>query len=332
VIETISLDDLALFVAVADAGNMTRVADRLALPKSTVSRTIRRLEERMGMRLFERSTRHLRLTNDGLHLLEQTRPLVERLHETLAQAASHGETPYGLLRVSAPYEFGLLRLGEVVTSLLTQYAGLEIDIDLSSSRPDPRVENFDIVFRLQIGEMPDSDQVARRIYSLGRSLYATPALLRQYGQPATLAELAALPCLNSPDEPVWRLRDKEGHLQEFEPISRLRAPNVGMRLQSVLAGLGVGLLSDNYCRDELAAGHIQRVLPELTPEPALMYAMLPARRLMPPKVRVFLDALELRLAEPLAVLPAAHRSKSASEISPEQQSSATSSENTSRAL
>jgi len=295
--ETIGLDDLALFLAVADAGNMTRVADRRGLPKSTVSRTIRRLEERMGMRLFERSTRHLRLTNDGAHLLAQTRPLVERLHDTLAQAASHSETPHGLLRISAPYEFGLLRLGEVVTSLLTEYAGLEIDIDLSSNTPDPRVENFDIVFRLHIGDLPDSDQVARHIYALKRSLYAAPALLRRHGAPSTLAELASLPCLNSPHEPVWRLRNAEGLLHEFQPVSRLRAPNIAMRLQGVRAGLGVGLLSDNYCRDALAAGHIQKVLPDLTPEPALMYALLPARRLMPPKVRVFLDALDQRLTE-----------------------------------
>ena len=312
-LETIGLNDLSLFLAVADAGNMTRVADRLGLPKSTISRTIRRLEDRMGMRLFERSTRHLRLTTEGVHLLEQTRPLVDRLHETLAQTASHGEIPFGLLRISAPYEFGLLRLGEVVTSLLTQYAGLEIDIELSSRTPDPRVEHFDIVFRLQIGEMPDSDQVARRVYSLGRSLYASPALLLQHGVPATLADLAALPCLNSPDEPIWHLRNKEGQLHEFQPISRLRAPNVGMRLQGVLAGLGVGLLSDNYCRDELAAGHIQPVLPDFTPEPALMYALLPSRRLMPAKVRVFLDTLDRQLAAQLTALPAAHRRKPQSE-------------------
>jgi DNA-binding transcriptional LysR family regulator len=294
-LETIGLDDLALFLAVAEVGNMTRVADRRGLPKSTVSRTIRRLEERLGLRLFERSTRHLRLTNDGTHLLEQTRPLIERLHETLAQTANHGETPHGLLRVSAPYEFGLLRLGEVVTSLLTRYAGLEIDIDLSSNTPDPRVENFDIVFRLHIGELPDSDQVARRIYALGRSLYASPALLSRYGVPSTLAALASLPCLNSPHEPMWRLRNAEGLLHEFQPVSRLRAPNVAMRLQGVLAGLGVGLLSDNFCLQELNANRIQRVLPDLTPEPALMYALLPARRLMPPKVRVFLDALDQHL-------------------------------------
>lgn len=301
--ETIGLDDLALFLAVADAGNMTRVAERRGLPKSTVSRTVRRLEEQMGLRLFERSTRHLRLTNEGAHLLEQTRPLVERLHDTLAQTANHGETPQGLLRISAPYEFGLLRLGEVVTSLLIEYAGLEIDIDLSSNTPDPRVDNFDIVFRLQIGDLPDSDQVARRIYALGRSLYAAPALLRQHGVPSTLAELASLPCINSPYEPVWRLHNKEGLLHEFQPVSRLRAPNIAMRLQGVRTGLGVGLLSVNYCRQEFAAGQIQQVLPDLTPEPALMYALLPSRRLMSPKVRVFLDALDRSLSDAVAPPP-----------------------------
>lgn len=306
--ETIPLDDLALFLAVAEAGNMTRVADRRGLPKSTVSRTVRRLEERMGVRLFERSTRHLRLTDEGAHLVEQTRPLVERLHETLAHTQSRGETPAGLLRIAAPYEFGLLRLGEVVTALLAQHAALEIDIDLSSRAPDPRAEHFDIVFRMHTGELPDSDQVARRVYAMPRRLYAAPELLARAGSaPANLAELAALPCLNSPEEPVWRLRDAEGVLHEFQPVSRLRAPNVGIRLQGVVAGLGVGLLSSNYCREALAAGQILPVLPGFTPEPALMYALLPSRRLMPPKVRVFLEALDARLALPPGPLPSAHR-------------------------
>lgn len=305
--ETIQLDDLALFLAVAEAGNMTRVADRTGQPKSSVSRTIRRLEERLGLRLFERSTRHLRLTGDGAHLVEQTRPLVDRLHDTLTHVGGAAERPQGLLRISAPYEFGLLRLGEVITALLQSHPGLEIDLDLSSRAPDPRVEPFDIVFRMHSGELPDSDQIARRVYELGRGLYASPELLASQGEPGTLAELAALPALSSPEEPEWRLRDADGVLHLFQPVARLRAPNVGIRLQGVIAGLGVGLLSTGYCREELAAGRIRAVLPALRPEPARMYALLPARRLMPPKVRIFLEALDLRLAEPAAPLPAAHR-------------------------
>jgi len=305
--ETIKLDDLALFLAVAEAGNMTRVAQRLDLPKSTVSRTIRRLESQMGVRLLERSTRHLRLSAEGVHLLEQTRPLVERLHETLQQSINQDDTPQGILRIIAPYEFGLLRLGDVINRMLARYPSLEIDCDLSSHQPDPRAENYDIVFRMQVGDLPDSEQVARRVYTVGRGLFAAPALLAETGTPKTLAELAAMPCLTSPGETFWRLRDAEGHVHEFQPVSRLRSPNVGMRLQGVIAGVGVGLLARNYCREDIAAGRIIPLLPHLHPEPSLIYALMPTRRLMPPKVRVFLDLLEERMAEPIARVPAPHR-------------------------
>lgn len=96
-------------------------------------------------------------------------------------------------------------------------------------------------------------------------------------------------------------------LHLFQPEARLRAPNVVIRLQGVIAGLGVGLLATSYCREKLATGRILPLLPELVPEQARMYALQPARRLMPPKVRIFLEALDARLAEPAAPLPAAHR-------------------------
>lgn len=296
--ETIKLDDLAVFLEVASLGSMTRVAERMDLPKSTISRIIRRLESQVGVRLLERTTRHLRLSADGEHLLEQTRPLVERLHETLLHSANQGETPKGVLRISTPYEFGVMRLGDVINRMLTQYPSLEIDCDLSSHHSDPRVQNYDIVFRMQVGDLPDSEQVARRVYTVNRGLFASPVLLAKTGIPRNLAELAAMPCLSSPEEPVWRLSDPEGHIQELEPLSRLRSPNVGMRLQGVLAGVGVGLLSVNFCRKELKAGKIVKLLPDWQPEPGLIYALLASRRLMPAKVRLFLDMLEESMNEP----------------------------------
>lgn len=289
------LNDLALFLAVAEAGNMTRVAQRNGLPKTRISRTIRRLEERLGVRLFERSTRHLRLTSEGAQLVEQTRPLVDRLEETLNATASTVEEPRGLLRISAPYEFGLIRLGEVITSLLARYPELEIDLNLSPQVPDPRAEFFDIVFRLQIGGLPNSDQIARRVYELERGLYAAPELLKRCGEPKSLAELAPLPCILHPEEPEWRLHDSTGKLHLFQPLARLRTPNTSVRLQGAIAGIGISMLSSNYCREAVASGRIRRVLAELRPEPAEMYALLPARRLMPAKVRVFLDTLDARI-------------------------------------
>lgn len=296
---TIKLDDIAVFLAVASSGSMTQVANRYDLPKSTVSRIVRRLEEQFGVRLFERSTRHLRLTEDGRHLVEQTRPLVDRLQETIEQSVAHADSLQGVLRISAPYEFGLMRLGEVVTDLLQSHPALEINLDLSSRTPDPRAEDYDIVFRVQAGDLPDSDQVARRVYAFQRGLFAAPKLLERLGRPANLSELTAMPCLGSPDEPVWSLIDPENQLHEFQPFCRLRTLNAAMRLQGIVAGLGVGMISLNYCREALRRGQIVPILENWACVPARVYALLPARRLMPQKVMIFLDALEKKLARPL---------------------------------
>lgn len=299
-----ALDDLQLFLAVAEGEGFTAAARRLGLPKSTLSRAVARLEERLGQRLCERSTRHLRLTEAGKLLEEQTRPLVGRLGELLDYAQSRQDTPQGLLRIAAPYEFGVLRLGDVLADVLVRYPGLEAEVDLSSRVPDPRAEDYDIVFRIQSGPLPDSEQVARRIYAVARGLYGSPGLLARYGEPRCLADLAAWPCLPSPDEPVWSLRRGDGEIEELRPSGPLRAQNVGMRLRGVRAGLGAAILASAYCRDALAAKAIVPLLPGYQIPPVRVYALLPGRRLMPAKVRVFLDALAEELAELDAERPA----------------------------
>jgi len=295
---TIKLDDLEVFVALASAKSMTQVAQRFELPKSSISRILRRLEDQFGVRLFERSTRHLRLTEEGRQLLGQTRPLIERLQETIEQAVTPRDALQGVLRISAPYEFGLMRLGEVVTDLLARNPALEINVDLSSRIPDPRAEDYDIVFRVHAGNLPDSDQVARRVYAFQRGLFAAPSLLGKYGVPSSLSDLASMPSLGSPDEPVWNLIDPQNQLHEFQPFCRLRTLNAAMRLQGVSAGLGISMISLNYCREALRQGHIVPIMETWSCLPARVYALLPSRRLIPPKVRIFLDALEEKLSRP----------------------------------
>ncbi|TDR77910.1 LysR family transcriptional regulator [Paludibacterium purpuratum] len=291
-----SLDDLRVFLTVAHCRSFTKASDRLALPKTSVSRAVARLEVALGKRLLERSTRSLRLTEAGVQLREQTAELVERIEAHLSQAAEHHERPQGILRIAAPYELGVLRLGDVLNDMLLRYPGLEAEIELTSNLIDPRSEDYDIVFRLQQGAMPDSSQVVRRIYSIARGLYAAPALLQRLGTPSRAADLAGWPAVISPDEPVWQLQAPDGNIETIHPAGPLRAHNVGMRLNGVVAGLGVGLLSSYYCRREIADGRIVPVLPTFGVAPMRVYALLPARRLMPAKVRVFLDELATVLA------------------------------------
>ncbi|WP_036665474.1 LysR family transcriptional regulator [Paludibacterium yongneupense] len=287
-----NLDDLRIFLAVAADASFTQAAQRLSLPKSTVSRAVTRLENDLGNRLFERSTRSLRLTEPGTQLFEQTGALVGRLDELIRQAQAGSEHPQGILRIAAPYEFGVMRLGDILTEVMREHPGLEAEIDLTSDPIDPRIEDYDIVFRAQAAPLPDSDQVARRVYTISRGLYAAPELVAHLGKPNTPADLAGWPAIVSPDEPGWSLRGPDGTLHEVRPFGRLRAHNVGMRLKGVCAGIGAGLLAANYSLPEVRAGHIVRLLPDFQPPPTRVYALMPGRRLMPAKVRVFLETLE----------------------------------------
>lgn len=290
------LDDLKVFLAVAQTQSFTRASERLGTPKASVSRAVARLETALGNRLFERSTRRLRLTEAGSVLAEQTAPLTSRLEELLQHAEAQNQSPHGVLRIAAPYELGVFRLGEVLNQLLLRHPGLEAEVELTSNQIDPRDQDFDIVFRILSAPLPDSGQVARRIYSIARGLYAAPALIKHYGTPKTPDDLAGWPGVLSPDEPVWPLQGPGGQIDEIRPFGPLRAQNVGMRLQGVIAGLGIGLLASHYCRQALQQGKIVPILPDYRIPPTRVYALLPGRRLMPAKVRLFLDALSSAMA------------------------------------
>ncbi|MBV8046778.1 MAG: LysR family transcriptional regulator [Paludibacterium sp.] len=291
-----SLDDLRVFLAVARLRSFTQASERLAMPKTSVSRAVARLETQLGGRLFERSTRSLRLTDAGAQLYDQTAQLAERLEDQLLGAVAQPDRPQGVLRIAAPYELGVMRLGDVLNDMLLRFPGLEAEIDLTSSQIDPRNDDYDIVFRVQTGPLPDSNQVARRLYSIERGLYAAPALVARYGVPRTPSELASWPAVMSPDEPVWQLQGPAGEIAELRLAGPLRAANVGMRLRAVAAGLGVGLLSATYSQEAVASGRILPLLPDYAIAPTRVYALLPGRRLMPAKVRYFLDALAEALA------------------------------------
>ena len=290
------LDDLKLFLSVVDCGSFTAVTERLGVPKSTVSRAVARLEARLGNRLIERSTRHLRLTEAGKLLHEQSAPLLGRLEDLLEGARQDSAAPQGTLRIAAPYEFGVLRLGDILTALLKQHPGLQAEVDLLARVPDTRAQDYDIVFRVQTDALPDSGQVARRMYALHRGLYAAPDLVARLGMPHSVDDLAAWPCLVSPEEPIWSFQDAQGRVSEFQPRGPLRSQHAGLRMRAALAGLGATMLSSTICREDLVSGRLVRLLPGWQPAKTRVYALLPSRRHMPAKVRVLLDwlARELR--------------------------------------
>ncbi|KAF0812306.1 HTH-type transcriptional regulator PgrR [Andreprevotia sp. IGB-42] len=294
-------NDWYLFATVAQLGSFTRAAERLEQPKSSVSLAVARLEKKLGHRLLERSTRQLRLTEHGQTLLEQIAPLFAQLDDVADGVAAQGDTPRGLLRIAAPYEFGMLQLGEVVCALMAQHAGLDIDVDVINGPVDPLSAGYDITFAVTAQPLPDSSRVARRVFSVGRGLYAAPALLQRLGPPATVAALAHWPTVANLHETEWHFGGTGGARSAVALAPRLRTPNAGLRLQATLAGLGASMIANSYYDSEVRNGQLNRVLPDWQPDPLRVYAFIPARRLMPAKTRVFMDALEhwLQPASPL---------------------------------
>ncbi|NML16409.1 LysR family transcriptional regulator [Azohydromonas caseinilytica] len=290
-------NDWYAFTAVARSGSFTRAAEQLGWPKSSVSHAVARLEQALGQRLIERSTRRLMLTEQGQRLLAQLAPLFERLDAVAGEAGNARDEPRGVLRIATPYEFGALQLGEVVNDVLTRHPGLRIELEVRVPDGDDMGAGFDVVFFTSADALPDSQRVVRRVYSVARGVYAAPAVVHRHGLPRTVAELQAWPCLSTPGEAWWRFQGPDGRTQEIQPQGPLRTNNAALRLQAALAGHGAAMLAASYCRREVEAGALVPLLPEHAPHPLKVYAQLPGRGLVPARTRVFMEAVDRFLAD-----------------------------------
>lgn len=305
---SVNWNEMEAFCTVAALGSFTRAAERMSQPKSSVSRAVANLETRLAVRLLERSTRRLRLTDAGRELYEQIAPLFDRLHDVVEESLAQRDRPQGVLRISTPFEFGILQLNRVICELLLRHAGLEAEIEMSTRHSHPLEGNFDLVFSLHESDPEDSSMVARRVFTLPTVLCAAPVLVERFGWPEQPKDLAAWPCLTDAGDTVWRFT-RPGHpeVHEVQVNGRLRTGNASLRLGAAEAGLGAGVISATLCREAIEQGRLVPLLPGYRPMPRRVYAFMPARRLMPARVRVFLDALETLVREndgqPLRISP-----------------------------
>ncbi len=307
-------DDLLLFARVAETGSFSRAAERVQLPKSTVSRRIAALEKRLGERLLQRTTRKLVITDFGQGVLDHARVLSEEVDAALAFALSRQARPSGRLRVSMPGDFASIALEKPLAGFIRDYPQVALELDLSPRRVDLIGENFDLAIRM--GTLPDDTQLAARrlaIFTIG--LYAAPALLREHGMPLTPAALMTMPALmllsRSGDAAAWELSVRSSVLAEaVTPLApnghgnaaatppnpivahqhvRANSPEVLIRLAR--SGAGVVAVADFFAESYLASGELERVLPDWCLPEVTCWAVFPGRRLMPAKTRAFIDML-----------------------------------------
>ena len=280
------LNDMALFVEVIKANSFRGAAEAVGMPNSTVSRRIAELERRIGLRLLNRTTRRIELTEGGRLYYERCRRIVDEArlaHEELSELL---DNPSGLIRLSIPSDFGVVYLAPMLAEFAERYPLIQFDLDLTPKRLDLIRDPVDLVIR--IGALPDSQLIARPLGTLQRSLFASPSYLTRHGMPASPDALLQHQCLRMLDMP-WVLQNGEQQVSRAVQ-GRYLLNNVGMLRRLALLGQGIAMLVDEMISEDLASGNLQRVLPHWRAPPLPVYAITETR-LVPAKVRVLIDFL-----------------------------------------
>ena len=292
-------NDLLLFARIVEAGSFSRAAERVQLPKSTVSRRIALLEQRLGERLLQRTTRKLALTEFGASLLEHARKVAEEVEAAGALAQHRQGEPSGRLRISVPGDFANLGMHEVIARFIARYPAVSLEMDLSPRRVDLIAENYDIAIRM--GELPDDASLhARPINVEYFGLYASPAYLGRQGlpeQPDDLLRHDLLCILSRTGGAVpWVLTNGKQHWER--PLTaRLTANSPELLARIAARGAGIAASAQTFAAPYLRTGELVRVLPEWDLPSARGWAVFPGRRLMPAKTRAFLDMMEAACTE-----------------------------------
>jgi len=297
-----NLNELQFFVQVSQTKSFTKAAKRLGVPKSSVSRAILRLETRLGVRLVERTTRRVTLTEVGELYLHRCQRVMEEAEKADLAVGAMQARPRGTLRVGAPVAFARSILGPKMGRFLAMYPELRLHLQLLNGDESPREGSFDVIVRA--GALEDSGLLVKPLMQIRLAVYASPEYLKNRKVPESPADLAGLSCISTScdnvGEPgafaIWRLR-RDGELQEIEVDARVSVPDPTINHQIALAGAGVVLLAQSVVRDDVEHGRLVRVLPDWEPEAVELYALYPSRLNSSPKVRAFLQFLRGPLLE-----------------------------------
>ncbi len=287
-----ALNDIELFVEVARGGGFTRASEALDMPASTISRRISLLEKSIGVRLLNRSTRKVSVTEAGAAYFARCQHIVEEAriaHEMLVDGAC---SPRGRLKVSMPSSLAMSLLSDALREFSLRYPEIECEYDLSVRRINLHSDPYDVVIR--VGQPPDSGIVSRRLGTLILGLYASQEYLNAQGSPLGPEDLARHECLRSSTErgdSVWALFAADGREQQVRVKGRIALNQVMMLRRMGESGMGIVPLSIQ----DMKSGGLVRVLPDWSFAPMPMAALFPSR-MMPARARVFIDFIKERLA------------------------------------
>ncbi|QQQ49167.1 LysR family transcriptional regulator [Pseudomonas syringae] len=287
-------EDMRMFCQVMESGSLTAASDKLGLSKQFVSRRLMQLEERLGVRLLNRSTRRLDVTPLGQSYYESALRLLAELEQVEQGITGQNNEPRGTLRVSAPLSFAVTHLASLLPVFLQRYREVAVEVDLSDRPVDVISEGYDLVLR--IGVLEDSSLIARRIASIDRVYCASPAYLAERGTPQKPEDLHTHDCLpyGHSRQAQWRFQGQDKPLT-LNVGGRMRANNGELLRESAIAGLGITYLPTFIVGAALREGSLVRVLDDLRPEPLTLSAVYPQHRQASRPVQAFIEFLRERL-------------------------------------
>jgi len=291
-------EGLAIFAKVVELRSFAAAASELSLSKATVSKAVTRLEQRLGARLFNRTSRRLALTDAGQKLSGRAERLLADGEAAENEALAQSVTPRGLVRLAVPMTFGVNAVAPILPEFLKQYPDVAIDLHLSDAMVDLIGEGFDA--GLRIARLPDSSLIARRLCAVPRHTVAAPSYLKREGRPTHPMHLAQHKCfgyayLPTPD--VWHYTNQAGEQVSVRPAGQLRVNNGEALLPAVIAGLGIADLPDFILGDAIESGKVEVILKGWTQPEGAVHLVTPPGGPRPARVEALANFLAKHFAK-----------------------------------
>jgi DNA-binding transcriptional LysR family regulator len=294
-----ALGEIAVFVRVVEAGSFTAAAERLDLSKSIVSRYVTQLEDRLGARLLNRTTRRLSLTEVGRVFYERSRRGIDELEEAELEVARLEESPRGTLRINVPMSFGILHVAPALPDFLSQYPQLAVNMELDDHKVDLVEEGFDLAIR--ISDLPDSSLVARRLAPCRHVVCTSPEYLERNGRPRKPDDLRDHNVITYPYQDsakVWHFVAPDGAQLSIDVAGTLEVNNSLALRAALLGGAGITRTPTFVVGADLASGALVPLLSDYRTLEVSVFAVYPQRKHLSPKTRAFIDFIAARIADP----------------------------------
>jgi len=288
----IDFNDIALFVQVARCGSFSEAGRRLGMPPNTVSRRIQELEDHLGSRLMQRSTRKLTLTDAGQQLHDRCVEAVDSLQQASQDLTAGRKVPSGLVRVASTANFLDFYTPETAAAFLEQYPQVRLEFLLDDAIVDLIADRIDVAFRS--GADNETGYIAQRMPVPPIALFASPDYVGKHGSPRTLAELTRHRCLTVPHQSsraLWRLHGPEGVEEQVEVGGPFAVGSARALHQAAVAGLGIALLPSVITADDIARGALVPILPQYSRSNQSLCVVYPSHRQVSPAVKVFVASV-----------------------------------------